>query len=314
MPSSPSPAATAAHSDVVVIGEALIDVVASSSGTVEHPGGSPANVAYGLGRLGISTALLTSIGDDERGAAIERHLGRAGVALLPGSKHQGRTASATATLAADGSARYEFDISWELQPVPPSYLPKVIHTGSIATFLAPGAAAVRSLLEQAHRECVITYDPNIRPALLGSQTEATALFEELIPLTDVVKLSDEDAHWLYPRKGLNEAAARILQLGAGLAVITKGSEGSLLATPTTQLHVPSVTSVVADTIGAGDSYMAALIYGLLSRGVDGLSSEVLESLGRTASKAAAITVRRAGANPPTIEELLTGLKEPEAVA
>ena len=135
MPSSPSPAGAAAHSDVVVIGEALIDVVASSQGTVEHPGGSPANVAYGLGRLGISTALLTSIGDDERGSAIERHLGRAGVALLPGSKHQGRTASATATLAADGSARYEFDISWELQPVPPSYLPKVIHTGSIATFL-----------------------------------------------------------------------------------------------------------------------------------------------------------------------------------
>lgn len=314
MPSSPSPAGAAAHSDVVVIGEALIDVVASSGGTVEHPGGSPANVAYGLGRLGISTALLTSIGDDERGSAIERHLAGAGVALLPGSKHQGRTASATATLAPDGSARYEFDISWELQPVPPSYLPKVIHTGSIATFLAPGAAAVRSLLEQAHRECVITYDPNIRPALLGSQAEATALFEELVPLTDVVKLSDEDAQWLYPRKRLEETAARILQLGAGLAVITKGSEGSLLATPTTQLHVPSVLSVVADTIGAGDSYMAALIYGLLSRGVDGLSSEVLESLGRTASKAAAITVRRAGANPPTIEELLAGLKESEAVA
>ncbi|WP_247043562.1 carbohydrate kinase family protein [Arthrobacter rhizosphaerae] len=314
MSSSPSPAGAAAHSDVVVIGEALIDVVASSGGTVEHPGGSPANVAYGLGRLGISTALLTSIGDDERGSAIERHLGRAGVALLPGSKHQGRTASATATLAADGSARYEFDISWELQPVPPSYLPKVIHTGSIATFLAPGAAAVRSLLEQAHRECVITYDPNIRPALLGSQAEATALFEELVPLTDVVKLSDEDAQWLYPRKQLEDTAARILQLGAGLAVITRGSEGSLLATPTTQLHVPSVLSVVADTIGAGDSYMAALIYGLLSRGVDGLSSEVLESLGRTASKAAAITVRRAGANPPTIEELLAGLKESEAVA
>jgi fructokinase len=314
MPSSPSPAGAAAHSDVVVIGEALIDVVASSGGTVEHPGGSPANVAYGLGRLGISTALLTSIGDDERGSAIERHLGRAGVALLPGSKHQGRTASATATLAPDGSARYEFDISWDLQPVPPSYLPKVIHTGSIATFLAPGAAAVRSLLEQAHRECVITYDPNIRPALLGSQAEATSLFEELVPLTDVVKLSDEDAQWLYPQKQLEDAAARILQLGAGLAVITKGSEGSLLATPTTQLHIPSVLSVVADTIGAGDSYMAALIYGLLSRGVDGLSSEVLESLGRTASKAAAITVRRAGANPPTIEELLAGLKESEAVA
>jgi fructokinase len=283
MPNAPISARTAPDADVIVIGEALIDVVASADGTVEHPGGSPANVAYGLGRLGISTALLTSIGDDERGRAIEGHLGRAGVTLLPGSKHPGRTASATATLAADGSATYDFDIAWELQPVAPAFLPKVIHTGSIATFLSPGAAAVRSLLEQAHRECAITYDPNIRPALLGSHAEATALFEEV--------------------------TARILQLGAGLAVITRGSEGSLLATAATQLHVPSVKSVVADTIGAGDSYMAALIYGLLSRGVDGLLPEVLESLGSTASKAAAITVRRAGANPPTVEELLAGLEE-----
>jgi fructokinase len=309
MSNTPISARTAPDADVIVIGEALIDVVASADGTVEHPGGSPANVAYGLGRLGISTALLTSIGDDERGRAIEGHLARAGVALLPGSKHPGRTASATATLAADGSATYDFDIAWELQPVAPAFLPKVIHTGSIATFLSPGAAAVRLLLEQAHRECVITYDPNIRPALLGSHAEATTLFEELVPLTDVVKLSDEDAHWLYPRKQLEEVTARVLQLGAGLAVITKGSEGSLLATAATQLHVPSVKSVVADTIGAGDSYMAALIYGLLSRGVDGLSPEVLVSLGSTASKAAAITVRRAGSNPPTVEELLAGLEE-----
>jgi fructokinase len=99
--------------DVVVVGEALIDVVTSPGGTSEHPGGSPANVAYGLGRLGINTGLLTAIGDDERGAAIDRHLRSAGVTILPGSYSRGRTASATATLAADGSASYDFDISWE---------------------------------------------------------------------------------------------------------------------------------------------------------------------------------------------------------
>ena len=194
---------------------------------------------------------------------------------------------------------------------PPS-LPKVLHTGSIATFLAPGAAAVRTLLEQAHRECVITYDPNIRPALLGSQAEARTIFEELVPLTDVVKLSDEDARWLYPDLQLEDTAARILALGAGLAVVTRGSEGSLLATPELQLVVPAVRSAVADTIGAGDSYMAALIYGLLARGTDGLAPAVLETLGRTASKAAAITVRRPGANPPTAAELLADLPEDAA--
>jgi fructokinase len=297
--------------DVVVIGEALVDVVASSNGPIEHPGGSPMNVAYGLGRLGVATALLTSLGSDARGEAIEAHLRRAGVELLPGSKSAARTASATATLAADGSATYDFDISWELPAVAPAHLPKVLHTGSIATFLAPGATAVRGLLEQSHRECLVTYDPNIRPALLGSQAEAVRIFEDLVPLTDVVKLSDEDAAWLYPGVRLEDAAERILRLGAGLAVVTRGGEGSLLATPATQLFIPAVRSTVADTIGAGDSYMAALIYGLLSRRTEGLGQDVLTTIGRMASKAAAITVRRPGANPPTAAELTADLPETE---
>lgn len=294
--------------DVVVVGEALIDVVTSPEGTSEYPGGSPANVAYGLGRLGINTGLLTAIGDDERGAAIERHLHSAGVTLLPGSYSLGRTASATATIAPDGSASYDFDITWALEPVAPAYVPKVLHTGSIATFLAPGADAVKSLLQQSRHECTITYDPNIRPALLGSHAEAISIFEDLVQLTDVVKLSDEDARWLYPRKDLDGTAEHLLGLGAQLAVITQGSQGSLVATAATQLNIPSVTSGVADTIGAGDSYMAALILGLITRGTDGLAPAVLEQLGRTASVAAAITVRRPGANPPTLEELRNHLQ------
>ena len=171
-----------AGADVVVVGEALIDIVVSSQGTVEHPGGSPANVAYGLGRLNVPTALLTSIGDDHHGAAIERHLASAGVELLTAAGRPGRTATATATLASDGSAQYDFDIQWELPAIAPVTLPKILHTGSIATFLEPGASAVRELLEQVHQRCVVTYDPNVRPALLGSQTEAKTIFEDLIPL------------------------------------------------------------------------------------------------------------------------------------
>ncbi|MGW9413767.1 carbohydrate kinase family protein [Arthrobacter cupressi] len=306
--SYPDSAPQRESADVVVIGEALIDVVTTSRGTVEHPGGSPANVAYGLGRLGVRTSLLTSIGDDERGAAIANHLASAGVSLLPGSISAGRTASATATLASDGSASYAFDISWELAPVAPPSFPRILHTGSIASFLSPGAGAVRTLLEQSYRETLVTYDPNIRPALLGTHAEALAIFEDLVPLTDAVKLSDEDARWLYPGLGLDDAADRVLGLGADLAVVTRGSEGSLLATRANRLRVPAVKTAVADTIGAGDSYMAALIYGLLSRSSDGLAPAVLEILGRSASKAAAITVSRPGANPPTAEELAA---EPE---
>ena len=300
--------------DVVVVGEALVDIVVSSGGSVEHPGGSPANVAYGLGRLGAATALLTSIGDDPRGAAIEQHLRSAGVELLPGSKGPGRTATATATLASDGSAHYDFDIRWDLPRIAPATLPKVLHTGSIATFLAPGAAAIRDLLEQSHERCLVTYDPNIRPALLGSHFEAKTNFEQLVPFTEVVKLSDEDALWLYPRLSLEDISQHILDLGAGLVAVTMGAKGSLLTTAGAQVAVPPVTAEVADTIGAGDSYMSALICGLLMRGSDGLAPSVLESLGRMASRAAAITVSRPGANPPTAEELQAELPQHQTVA
>jgi fructokinase len=289
--------------DVMVVGEALIDVVTTSHHKVEHPGGSPANVAYGLGRLGVTTGLLTAIAPDARGDSIENHLRSAGVILLPGSKSLTRTASATATLEPDGSARYHFDITWDLTPAAPAHFPKILHTGSIATFLKPGAGAVRSLLEQAHRDCMVTYDPNIRPALLGSHAEAKAIFEELVPLTDVVKLSDEDAQWLYPQKSLDETAAHILGMGTGLTVITKGAEGSQLTTPAATIRIPAVKSNVADTIGAGDSFMSALILGFLTRGTEGFAPAVLEQLGHTAAAAAAITVQRPGANPPTLEEL-----------
>jgi fructokinase len=253
--------------------------------------------------------LLTSLGHDARGQAIAAHLVQAGVDLLPGSWSAARTASATATIAGDGSATYDFDIAWEPAPVAPQLLPRILHTGSIATFLAPGATAVRELLEQSHRECMVTYDPNIRPALLGSHAEALALFEDLVPLTDVVKLSDEDAAWLYPGRSVEDAAERLIRLGARLAVVTRGPDGSLLATGSGTLHVPSVPSAVADTIGAGDSYMAALIYGLLTRGSEGLGTEQVQNLGILASRAAAITVRRPGANPPTLAELESGLPE-----
>ena len=295
--------------DVVVIGEALIDVVTTPEGTNEHPGGSPANVAYGLARLGVSTGLLTSMGNDHRGDALEQHLTGAGVTLLPGSRSLERTSTATATIARDGSASYAFDITWDVEPLDPALTPpRIAHTGSIASFLSPGAGGVKAMLQELRSKCVITYDPNIRPGLLGSHAEARHTFEELVHLTSVVKLSDEDAAWLYPEKALEETARHILGLGAELAVITRGSSGSLLATPTTALSIPAPKTSVVDTIGVGDSYMAALILGLLTRGTGGLAPSVLDQLGCTAAAAAAITVSRAGARPPTEDELRTQLQ------
>lgn len=291
--------------DVLVIGEALIDIVSTTEGSVAHPGGSPANVAFGLGRLGIDVSLLTALGDDEFGEQIQNHLSTANVKLQPGSVNLQRTASATAVLSADGSARYEFDIHWELARHTLETIPKIVHAGSIATFLEPGADAVAELLAQAKGQALVTYDPNIRPALVGEHDQALTTFERTAVLCDVVKLSDEDAAWLYPDVELAQVASRILALGPRIVVLTRGADGATLSTLTDQVQIPAVRSEVADTIGAGDSFMSALIYGLLGYGSADLSSVQLEQLGRSAVAAGALTVRRPGAMPPTLEELNT---------
>ncbi|UUX58374.1 carbohydrate kinase family protein [Glutamicibacter halophytocola] len=309
--------ASSPHTDsheILVIGEALIDIVATEQGSIAHPGGSPANVAFGLGRLGVDAGLLTALGDDEFGAKIQAHLGTANVKLLPGCLNLERTASATAVLAADGSARYEFDITWDLAPHELDPMPKIVHTGSIATFLEPGAEAVASLLAQAKGQALLTYDPNIRPALVGEHGKALETFKRMAALCDVVKLSDEDARWLYPQLELEQVSDAILELGPILVVLTLGAEGALLATRSDQVRIKAVRSEVADTIGAGDSFMSSLLQGLLAHGSAELSTAELEHLGRRAVAGGALAVRRSGAMPPTLEELTALLEEQHLAA
>ena len=141
-------AALSALPEVVVVGEALIDVVHTGNGVTEHPGGSPANVAYGLARLDVSTGFLTSIGTDSRGVAIAA-ISAVQVSISSPYRSRAATSTATATLADDGAATYTFDLAWELPPVAPTYLPTLLHAGSIASFLAPGAAGVKSLSSTA---------------------------------------------------------------------------------------------------------------------------------------------------------------------
>jgi fructokinase len=134
---------------VLVIGESLMDVVSSPSGIVEYAGGSPMNVAVGLARLGCPVRLLTQIGADRRGAVIAEYLATAGVPLVPGSVTDGRTSTATVTLDASESARYEFLIDWSLGLVSELPTSAIVHTGSIAAFLQPGAAQLETLLQDA---------------------------------------------------------------------------------------------------------------------------------------------------------------------
>lgn len=305
----------AADAPTLVVGEALVDVVRHLDGDVaEHVGGSPLNVAIGLARLGHPAALATWIGPDAHGAAIRAHLDRDGVGLVDGSDGADRSATAQAVLDASGAATYEFDIDWQLpHPLPDS---GHLHTGSIASVLQPGASAVLAACFAQRGRGTVSYDPNCRPQLMGAPELVRSDIEQLVGLADVVKASDEDLFWLYGQDApLEQIAALWAQLGPSLVVITRGGEGALvhLSVDASTRTVAAEPVSVVDTVGAGDSFMAGLLSGLLDAGLLG-SLEARDTFRRAgweqvrpalerAAAAAAVTVSRAGANPPTRAEL-----------
>lgn len=294
----------------VVIGEALVDVVETSPGErAEVVGGSPLNVAVTLARLGIDTVLVTALGDDRRADAIEEHLAASGVRTLSGRRRLPRTSTAAARLGPDGAAEYDFDVDWDIrdEPLPAS---SIVHAGSIGLFLQPGADAVRRHVERASGGALVSLDPNIRPAFLPDRAAAVRAFEGLVAVADVVKLSEEDAAWLYP--GLDEEGVRdrLLGLGAGLVGITRGGAGCVLASNAAVVEAPAPPTTVVDTIGAGDSFMGGLLRHLLASGLAAtmrsggpLGRDELAGTADFALRVAAATVARRGANPPLLSEL-----------
>jgi fructokinase len=297
----------------VVVGEALTDVIVDRSGAeTRHPGGSPANVAYGLGRLGRRTALVTELGADADGDAVRAHLAGAGVEV----RTQGsaaRTSSAVASLGADGSADYRFDLTWDLGPVAlGAEQPLVLHTGSLATTVAPGAASVERLVRDVRPGSTVSYDPNVRPALMGPAGEVRERVEHLVAGRDVVKASDQDTQWLAPGRDPLDVARSWLRLGPALVVVTMGGAGAVAVSRGGVVRVPAAPVTVADTVGAGDSFTAGLLDGLWHENLLGgaarrrlrdMPPSVVERVVRRATIAASLTVSRAGANPPTRDEL-----------
>jgi fructokinase len=300
----------------LVIGEALVDIVREADGTVrEHAGGSPTNVAVGLARLGHDVELATRIGSDERGRLITDLLAAEGIALADGSVVEAPTSVAEAVLDGHGAATYRFDIAWDLPS--PVFADGVghIHTGSIAAMLAPGADRVLAAVREAREHCTISYDPNARPSLMGDAEAARRQVEQLVALSDVVKASEEDLAWLYAGASVPEVLRRWGTLGAALTVVTRAGEGAVVGLSTTG-EVVSVAAPpvdVVDTVGAGDSFMSGLLSGLLDDGLLGgpgarerLHAATLAEVRPAVHRAltcAAVTVSRAGANPPARHEI-----------
>ncbi|MBK0417537.1 carbohydrate kinase [Leucobacter sp. CSA1] len=278
-----------------------MDIMTSDGETREFIGGSPANAAVGVARLGHSARLLTRLGRDPRGERIAAHLEGEAVELLPESWREEPTSTAQAIIAADGSATYHFDISWEVPSVAVDDV-DLVHAGSIALFLEPGGSDVLRLLREFAPRAIVTVDPNIRPSLLPDHAVALRRFEDAAAVADLVKLSDEDAEWLYPGTTPEAAAERIRALGPAIVVVTLGAEGALALNAAGRARIPAHPVDVVDTISAGDSVMASLISSLLERGVELSQAELATVLDR-AARAAAIAVSVAGANPPLRAQL-----------
>ncbi|MGW6004319.1 PfkB family carbohydrate kinase [Oerskovia enterophila] len=298
---------------VLIVGEALVDVVPDAAGRPRDlPGGSPANVAITLGRLGRAVTLATTLAQDTRGVAVSRWLADSDVVVRAETPASGRTSTARVTLDPDGVPSYAFDLAWDLQEVDVAGA-DVVHVGSVATVLPPGADVVRDAVRRARGHAVVSFDPNARPALVADMPAARDRVEELVALSDVVKASDEDLRWFFPDEDPADVAARWATWGPGLVVVTRGGDGCTLVRPDGRRQdVPGRSVTVVDTVGAGDTFTGALLDALADMGVNGaegrnrlrgLSDAALRWAARRAAVAASVTVSRPGANPPTRAEL-----------
>ena len=307
---------------IAVLGEALIDVVETGDDEprLARPGGSPYNVAIGLARLGRPSSFVGRMSHDPLGAILRRHAERSDVDLsLCVDAHEPATVALVEL--ADGIAQYQFgvdgtaDFRWtdnELAAVPRTIT--ALHFGSLASWTPPGDGAVLRCVAALREDVLISYDPNVRPHLQPDPAAARRQIENAVPLAHLVKTSEEDLAYLYPGEDPTVVAARWLQLGPALVVVTLGGDGATAFTRDVSTTRPVPPTDMVDTVGAGDAFTSGLLDALAER--DLLDAERLASHGTAtldtatlndvldhATLVAAITCSRAGANPPRRADL-----------
>lgn len=306
---------------ITVIGEALIDLVPGERpGTFgAFPGGSPFNVAIGLARLGQRTALMARLADNTFGRLLRDKAAAEGIGLSAAPLATQPTTLAVINLDADASASYDFycagtaDWQWtdaEIAAVPAATA--VLHFGSLASWTPPGDALILGLARKFRDggRVLVSYDPNVRPSLLTDPAKARRQVETAIAVAHLAKASGDDIEYLYPGRPPAEVAARWLDLGVMLVVITGSASGAeAFAASGTAVRRPARPVTVADTVGAGDSFTAGLLGSLADRDLHdpaalagcpaGLLAKVLDD----AIVVASLNCQRQGNDPPTLAEV-----------
>ncbi|BBZ65218.1 ribokinase [Mycolicibacterium insubricum] len=300
---------------VLSVGEAVFDIVIGPDSTSEHIGGSMLNVAVGLATLGQPVSLCSWWAHDPHGEVLAQYARQAGVEITPGTETATSTPVAHARLDADGVASYEFDLTWAV-PLPPE--PSRfghLHTGSFAVTLEPGGSTVLELARRMRHHGTVSYDANIRPALMKTPAVVRDRVEAMVRAADLAKASEEDLDWLYPGSTISEVMHTWAKTGPALVVITRGPQGvsALLAGHPEIVHLPQRPVAVVDTVGAGDSFMAGLLSGLLDSELLGSVSARSRLCGADWSQVrpalqrglltSALTVGHSGSYAPSLDEV-----------
>lgn len=306
---------------IVCCGEALIDMLprVSTDGTpafAPHAGGAVFNTAIALGRLGVPTGFFSGIADDFFGEILVDTLAASRV----DTRHVKR-APRPSTLAfvrlVDGQASYAFyDENSAGRMLSEADIPcfgdevKALHFGAISLIPEPCGSTYETVMARNHERRVTMLDPNIRPGFIGDPVRHRARISRMAGMADIVKLSDEDLAWFSPDRSADEAAPRWLDIGPKLVIVTRGRDGAVAYSRRGKISVPSRRVTVVDTVGAGDTFNAGVLAVLAERGclekdaVASLDAATIEAALTFGAQVAAVTVSRAGANPPWRAELV----------
>ena len=296
---------------VWVAGEVLIDLIPGISERKPIVGGGPANTAKALSKLGLDTQFIDGISSDEYGQMAKDELNTAGVKLDYVKYSDKPTCLAIVSLSDSGSATYEFvientatfDFTSVWLPKPQTRWPTLLHIGTLAAVIEPGASVLFEWAQSLAKVAPIVFDPNIRPAVISDRKQYVAQVERWTAISSAVKVSDEDIKWLYPSIGVEQIINDWLTKGPSLIVVTHGDKGLTGYRKNERVSVDAIRVKVVDTVGAGDTVGAILVEAMEKDGLESLTGARLEVMLKRAAKAAAITVSRVGASPPTSEEL-----------
>ena len=296
---------------VWVCGEVLIDLIPDGTERKAVVGGGPANTAKALAKLGIDAQFIDGISTDKYGQMALKQLHKDGV-LLDFVKFSDKpTCLAIVSLNKAGGASYEFvidgtatfDFSPLWLPDPAAYKPALLHIGTLVTAIEPSATVLFEWAKKVAKVSPIVFDPNIRPAVMSDRAEYVKQVERWVSISSSVKVSDDDIYWLYPGVELDLVANKWLSMGPELVVVTFGDKGLTGYRKDEKVAVDAKKVVVADTVGAGDTVGAILVEAIIEDGLDKLTGMRLSVMLDRAAKAAAITVSRTGALPPSKAEI-----------